>query len=110
MPRERNHFPRGAVLQSAPPTCAVNQGATPVPPAAARQAFVAFQAQKPDLLAQGLQGQWALFHGDRCIQVSCHRDALERRVEQEGYHDEDFFIDMIMPEPDAFEEECLLSR
>lgn len=110
MPRERNQFPRGAVLQAAPQVLSPSRGDSPMQPATSRQAFAAFQTQKPDLLARGYQGQWALFRGDQCVMISRHRDDLHRRVDQEGFLEHEIFIDMIVPEPEAFEEECLLSR
>jgi hypothetical protein len=75
-----------------------------------QRAYESFHTELPELLAQGLRGQWALYDGPTRVEVSANRDRLYELGRARGMSEEDIFVDLIAPEPEDIDADSLLFR
>jgi hypothetical protein len=75
-----------------------------------QEAHEAFHRQLPSLLAQGQQGRWVLYNGEKQIAVDQDRDKLYAIAAAQGLLEEDIFVDLIASEPDDIERGEFLFR
>jgi hypothetical protein len=79
-------------------------------PSLFQEAYEAFHARLPQMLAEGLHGRWVLFHGELMVEVCESRDRLYELATKHGWEEEEIFVDMIAPASEDIDADSLRFR